>query len=174
MNNETITDGLKPLLPWESFPKAGDSFASYKLKKVIGKGSFGTVFQVQPDDGIEWFEAVKILHRSSRIDKERFLEEINKLKEIRLPGIARIHATGEENGSLYYSMDYIDGESIDSWSIREDVSYADIFSSFLELCLTVENLHEQNFLHLDIKPQNIMINSDKQVRLLDFGISTKL
>ncbi|MCM8535111.1 MAG: protein kinase [Lentisphaeraceae bacterium] len=174
MNNETITDGSKPLLPWETFPEVGDSFANYKLKKIIGKGSFGTVFQVQPDESVEWFEAVKVLHRSSRIDKSRFTEEINKLKEIRLPGIARIHTTGEENGFLYYSMDYIDGECIDTWSARPEISYADIFSSFLELCLTVENLHEQSFLHLDIKPQNIMINSDKQVRLLDFGISTKL
>ena len=169
---KTIADGALPSLPWESFPEVGEQFASYKLGKLIGKGGFGTVFQVQPDPQVEWFEAVKILHRSSGIDKQRFLKEISRLKEIRLPGIARIHATGEENGYLYYSMDYVDGESFDQWALSA-TNQTEIYRAFIELCNTVQNLHDQNFIHLDIKPQNVMVNSDAQVKLLDFGISTK-
>ena len=71
-DSKTITDSSVPKLPWEIFPEPGDSFAGYVLGDIIGKGSFGTVFRVQPDPEVEWYEAVKILHRSSEVDKQRF------------------------------------------------------------------------------------------------------
>ena len=168
---KTITDKEVPKLPWEVFPEEGDSFAGYTLGEAIGKGSFGTVFKVQSDPEVEWYEAVKILHRSGDIDKQRFLEEISRLKEIRIPGMARIHAAGEQDGHLYYCMDFIEGQTIDEFI--EDGNQDKQFPLFLELCDTVQKLHELNFVHLDIKPHNVMVNEEGQVRLLDLGISRK-
>jgi len=168
---KTITDKEVPRLPWEVFPVEGDSFAGYTLGETIGKGSFGTVFKVQSDPEVEWFEAVKILHRSGDIDKKRFLEEISRLKEIKTPGMARIHAAGECDGHLYYCMDFIEGETIDDFI--EAGNEKKLFPLFLELCDTVQRLHELNFVHLDIKPHNVMVNEDGQIRLLDLGISRK-
>ena len=168
---KTITDKEVPRLPWELFPKEGDSFAGYTLGETIGKGSFGTVFKVQSDPDVEWFEAVKILHRSGDIDKQRFLEEISRLKEIKTPGMARIHAAGECDDHLYYCMDYIEGETIDDYI--EAGNQNKLYSLFIELCDTVQKLHELNFVHLDIKPHNVMVNEEGQIRLLDLGISRK-
>lgn len=168
---KTITDKEVPKLPWEVFPESGDSFAGYTLGKAIGKGSFGTVFQVQSDPDVEWFEAVKILHRSGDIDKKRFLDEISRLKEIRIPGMARIHAAGECDGHLYYCMDYIEGVTIDEFI--ENGHQSRLMPLFIELCDVVQRLHELNFIHLDIKPHNVMVNEEGQIRLLDLGISCK-
>ena len=168
---KTITDKEVPRLPWETFPEEGDSFAAYTLGETIGKGSFGTVFKVQSDPDVEWFEAVKILHRSGDIDKKRFLEEISRLKEIKTPGMARIHAAGEFDGHLYYCMDYVEGQTIDDYI--EAGNSERLFPLFLELCDTVQKLHELNFVHLDIKPHNVMVNEEGQIRLLDLGISRK-
>ena len=170
---KTISDDKSPSLPWDTFPETADTFATYTLGNVLGKGSFGTVFRVQPDPNVEWYEAVKILHRSSKIDKKRFLEEINRLKEIRLPGIARIHTTGEHNGKLYYAMDYIEGHNIDTYTVDNNGDTAHVYSLILELCDILQALHEQEFIHLDIKPQNVMITVNGEIRLLDFGISSK-
>ena len=167
----TISDESSPKLPWDVFPETGDDFAGYVLGDVIGKGSFGTVFRVQADPDIEWYEAVKVLHRSGEVDKQSFHEEIKRLKEIRLPGIARIHAAGEEAGFLYYCMDYVDGLTIDEY-VEADNSGA-LFPLFIELCNIVQNLHSQNFIHLDIKPHNVMVTTTGEVRLLDFGISRR-
>ena len=168
---KTITDKEVPRLPWEVFPVEGDSFAGYTLGETIGKGSFGTVFKVQSDPDVEWFEAIKILHRSGDIDKKRFLEEISRLKEIKTPGMARIHAAGECDGHLYYCMDYVEGRTIDEYI--EDGHGESLYPLFLELCDTVQKLHELNFVHLDIKPHNVMVNEEGQIRLLDLGISRK-
>ncbi|MCM8542622.1 MAG: protein kinase [Lentisphaeraceae bacterium] len=169
---KTISDVSSPKLPWEVFPEQGDSFAAYTLGEALGKGSFGTVFKVQSDPDVEWFEAIKILHRSGDIDKKRFLEEISRLKEIRIPGMARIHAAGEYDGYLYYSMDYIEGQTIDDYV--ENCNQLEVFRLFFDLCDTVQRLHELEFVHLDIKPHNVMVNEEGQVRLLDLGISQKI
>ncbi|MCM8525110.1 MAG: serine/threonine protein kinase, partial [Lentisphaeraceae bacterium] len=168
---KTISDVDSPKLPWEVFPESGDSFAGYTLGESLGKGSFGTVFKVQSDPDVEWFEAIKILHRSGDIDKQRFLDEISRLKEIRIPGMARIHGAGEYDGYLYYSMDYIEGQTIDEYA--ESCSQKEIFQLFFDLCDTVHRLHELKFVHLDIKPHNVMVNEEGQIRLLDLGISQK-
>ncbi|NQZ57285.1 MAG: serine/threonine protein kinase, partial [Lentisphaeraceae bacterium] len=169
----TISDDNCPSLPWDTRPKTGDTFASYTLGKVLGQGSFGTVFRVQPDPEVEWYEAIKILHRSGEINKSSFIEEISQLKNIRLPGIAHIHSTGEYNSNLYYCMDYIEGDNIDQYKSQRCNDVETFYSLFFELCDTLQALHEQDVVHLDIKPQNVMVTKDNEVRLLDFGISSK-
>jgi WD40 repeat protein len=169
---KTIADDFIPPLPWDNKAQSGDQFASYVLGDKLGQGNFGSVFKVQPDPNTPWYEAIKILHRSSQYDKANFLTEIERLKKIRLSGMANIHSAGEAHGQLYYSMDYINGLSIDDY--LKSAKARDLNELFLELCGIVQKLHEQNFIHRDLKPQNIMISEFGEVRLLDFGISRQI
>lgn len=110
------------------------------------------------------------------VDKLRgkFIAEARTLHQLSHPGIVKVHDVFEENGTAYYVMDFIDGESLDSVIKRHNGKLPeDVVRKYLgDVSDALSYLHQRNRLHLDIKPANIMIDhATGQAKLIDFGVS---
>ena len=104
--------------------------------------------------------------------KKKFLEEARSLYKMKHPGIVRVIDVFEENGTAYYAMEYVDGESLGDLVKRKGkLPEAEVVGYIRQVAEALKYVHSLNRLHLDIKPGNIMLNKDGKAVLIDFGAS---
>lgn len=104
--------------------------------------------------------------------KEKFKKEALRLANLSHPNLAKVHEFFEENGTAYIVMDYIDGMSLGAKLRREGPLSESLVLDYLKQILAaLEVAHKQNIWHLDIKPENIMVDRYGRVYLIDFGAS---
>ena len=104
--------------------------------------------------------------------KQKFLKEAGLIASFDNANIIRIHDVFEENGTAYYVMEYLEGKSLkalvdESGALPEDVAVKYI----RQVAGALKEVHENNLLHLDVKPANIMLDKKGNAVLIDFGIS---
>ena len=105
--------------------------------------------------------------------KEEFIAEAKNLIELNHPNIVKAHELFEANETYYYSMDYIEGENLNSYLKHNNVTLQEATSIITRIAYGLSYMHEsQHMLHLDLKPGNIMRrSSDGQIIIIDFGLS---
>ncbi|MCF0195683.1 MAG: protein kinase [Bacteroidaceae bacterium] len=104
--------------------------------------------------------------------KKKFIGEARALSKMSHPGIVRVTDVFEENGTAYYVMDYVDGQSLsDIVKAEGHLTEPRAVRYILQACDALAYVHDKNRLHLDIKPGNIMVGKNGRVVLIDFGAS---
>lgn len=104
--------------------------------------------------------------------KRKFIEEAKMLYRMQHPGIVRVFDIFEENSTAYFVMDYIDGPSLSEIVTKEGaLSEARAVRYIRQVAEALKYVHDQDRLHLDIKPGNIMVDSNDNAILIDFGAS---
>jgi len=156
----------------------GQRIGAYRITEELGRGGMGTVFLAKRSDGIfEHQVAIKIIRESqaTRENIRRFEQERNILASLNHPGIAKLFDGGiTENGSPYLIMEYIDGIPIDQYCSQHKVSLNGRIGLFKQVLEAVRHAHQNMVIHRDLKPGNILVTPDGQVKILDFGISKLL
>lgn len=165
----------------------------YKIISVLGRGGFGITYlaeQTMLDRKVavkEFFmkefcernidtSRVTLGTESSRETvtrfREKFIKEAKNIAKLDHPNIVRILDIFEENGTAYYVMEYIEGESLSEMVKRcGAIAEATATRYILKAAEALEYIHKQNMNHLNIKPANIMINGKDESVLIDFGLS---
>ena len=104
--------------------------------------------------------------------KKKFMDEARALFKMKHPGIVRVIDIFEENGTAYYAMEYIEGQSLsDVVKKRGKLPEAEAVGYIRQVAEALKYVHSLNRLHLDIKPGNIMLNKEGKAILIDFGAS---
>ena len=104
--------------------------------------------------------------------KKKFIDEARALYKMKHAGIVRVTDVFEENGTAYYAMEYIDGQSLsDVVKKRGKLPEAEAVGYIRQVAEALKYVHSLNRLHLDIKPGNIMLGEDGKAVLIDFGAS---
>ena len=105
--------------------------------------------------------------------KTKFIKEAQTIAALDHPNIIHIHDVFEENGTAYYVMDYIEGESLSELVKRDGaMSERDAMAYIKQVAAALEHIHEQQIMHLDVKPGNIMVRTKgDHAILIDFGLS---
>ena len=104
--------------------------------------------------------------------RKKFLDEARALFKMKHPGIVRVIDVFEENGTAYYAMEYIEGQSLgDMVKQRGKLPEAEAVGYIRQVAEALKYVHSLNRLHLDIKPGNIMLNKEWKAVLIDFGAS---
>lgn len=105
--------------------------------------------------------------------REKFKKEARRLRRLNSDHIVRVYDLFEENGTAYYVMDFIDGESLSELLKRtgSPLLEAEVIRIFPQILDALDTAHKEGIWHLDLKPANIMLDKNGVVKLIDFGAS---
>lgn len=104
--------------------------------------------------------------------RQKFIEEARALFKMKHDNIVRVNTFFEENGTAYYVMEYVDGLSLnDILKKRGSLSESEMLGYIRQVASALKYVHQQNRLHLDVKPGNILVDNTGKAVLIDFGAS---
>lgn len=164
--------------PWsveEDMSLAGTNISIYRLVELIGSGGMGSVFLAERSVGdFDRTVALKLI-KPGGIKEDairRFRKERQILANLTHPGIARLYDGGESSeGRLFFTMEYVPGNDILSFLADQQADFNQRLELFLSVAKAISYAHAQLVLHLDIKPGNILVDEQGQVKILDFGVA---
>ncbi|GBB97232.1 hypothetical protein RclHR1_29440002 [Rhizophagus clarus] len=143
--------------------------------KVIGKGAFGEVRLVQKADTGKIY-AMKTLRKADMFKKDQLAHvkaERDVLAESDSPWVVQLFYSFQDVSYLYLIMEFLPGGDLMTMLIKYDTFSEDVTRFYIAECvLAIEAIHKLNFIHRDIKPDNILIDKDGHIKLSDFGLST--
>ncbi len=145
----------------------------YVVEREIGRGGMATVYlahEVRHRRPV----ALKVLRaeRAAELAPERFLREIETAARLQHPHILPVFDSGESAGRLWFTMPYVDGESLrERLGRTPPLSVAEAVRIAREAAQALEYAHRQGVVHRDIKPENILLTRDGSTLVADFGIA---
>jgi len=156
----------------------GTVFASrYEIIEELGKGGMGKVYRVE-DKKIKGEIALKLIKPEIASDKkiiERFNNELKMARMISHRNVCRMFDLGEEKGAHYITMEYVRGEDLKSMiRMSGQLGVGTTINIAKQVCEGLAEAHRLGVVHRDLKPQNIMIDKEGNVRIMDFGIARSL
>jgi serine/threonine-protein kinase len=149
----------------------------YKLLERIGTGGMAVVYKAQ-DLSLGRFVAIKILRRDLTYDQEflnRFAQEARSAAKMTHPNIVTVHDFGVDGTRYYIVMEFIEGYDLKS-KIQKFAPFSteEALNLAIQICMGVGYAHRTGLIHCDLKPQNVLINSDGRIKVTDFGIARAL
>ncbi len=151
-----------------------DYLGPYHIEKTLGRGGMGTVYKgVHAKSGEE--VAIKVIAASvadqSRF-RRRFEAEIKTLQRLKHPNIVTLKGVGEEQGRLFYTMEYVDGFTLHDLLRKEGkLVWEDVVEIGIQTMAALKHAHDLGTIHRDLKPANLMLNREGELKLTDFGIA---
>jgi serine/threonine protein kinase len=150
------------------------TIGKYKILETIGRGGMGIVFKGY-HPLLNRPVALKVISRDDEIDDElkaRFYREAQACAGLSHPNIVVVHDMGEEEGRLYIVMEFLDGEDLKRIiDQRRRISLEDKLSMMIQICDGLHYAHQNGVIHRDIKPGNIFVLRNGQVKIVDFGLA---
>jgi serine/threonine-protein kinase len=144
----------------------------YQVERELGHGGMATVYLAH-DVRHDRFVALKVLRSelSAIVGAERFLHEIRTTAHLQHPHILPLHDSGEVNGTVFYVMPFVEGESLRDRLTRErQLPVEEALRIAGEVADALQYAHDQGVIHRDIKPENILIHGGHAL-VADFGIA---
>lgn len=146
----------------------------YELIEKIGGGGMALVYKARCKL-LNRFVAVKVLRPDFTNDEEfikRFKIEAQAAASLSHPNIVSIYDVGNEEDIHYIVMEYIDGNTLKEYLEEKGaLDWKEAVNISIQICLAIKHAHENNIVHRDIKPHNILFTKDGMVKVTDFGIA---
>jgi eukaryotic-like serine/threonine-protein kinase len=153
------------------------SLRDFRLIKKLGEGGMGKVFKAQ-QISLDRVVAVKVPFKHLAKDPsfvQRFYREARIMARLDHPHILRCFSVGEENGWHYLAMEFIDGASMQNWIEKlGKLSIGDALHVAIATAHGLQHAHEQDMVHRDIKPDNILVTNKGVVKVADMGLAKAL
>jgi eukaryotic-like serine/threonine-protein kinase len=153
----------------------GRRLGAYQIQRELGRGGMATVYLAsRADEVYRKLVAVKVLNRLLIGDEmlRRFRNERQTLAALDHTNVVRLLDGGTtEEGLPYLVIDYVEGAPIDQYCDHHCLSTNERLKLFCTVCAAVHYAHKNLVIHRDLKPDNILITSEGQPKLLDFGIA---
>ena len=149
----------------------------YRLESKLGSGGMSTVYLAR-DETLERWVAAKVLHReiSDQPDQiERFRREARAVAQVSHPNVVAVIDAGEDGGRPSIVFEYCDGETLKQRIDRQGGLPLDESAAYaIEVGRGLAAAHARRLVHRDVKPQNVLIDSEGRAKVTDFGIAREL
>jgi Tol biopolymer transport system component len=152
---------------------AGTKLGPYEITGHIGSGGMGEVYRAM-DSKLGREVAIKTLPAALASDQDRlarFEREAKLLATLNHPHIASVYSLDEHDGTLYLAMELVEGTTLEEMLKPGALSIEDALRIALQIAQALEAAHDKGVIHRDLKPGNIMVTADGQVKVLDFGLA---
>ena len=169
----------------------------YRVMRYLSSGGFGNTYVVEKTKNgeilamKEFFmrglnergKDTKTISVSNSVNeqtfthqKEKFKKEANRLAQFNHRNLVKVHGLFEENGTAYYLMDYIDGDSLSSIMEQKGRAFTEpeVCEVLFQVLDALEEIHKKKMWHLDLKPGNILLDNSNRAVLIDFGASKQM
>ena len=153
---------------------AGDAtvLGRYRLVECVGEGGMGEVWKAH-DARLDRTVAIKMLRGAldDATTRERFRREAHVLSRLSHPGVATVFDFDAENGYDVLVMEYVSGGTLERRLASGELPIDTVLELGAAIADALENAHRHGVLHRDLKPGNVMLTSDGQPKILDFGLA---
>lgn len=153
-------------------PVVGTQLGPYHIEAAVGAGGMGEVYRAR-DTRLGRTVAIKILPEGEYAtdeSRQRFQREAQVLSSLSHPHICTIYDIGEEHGTPFIAMEYLEGETLAARLKRGPLSTAQAVQYGIQIADALDKAHRACIIHRDLKPGNIML-SKSGLKLLDFGLA---
>ncbi len=151
-----------------------DSQQRYKILQKIGEGGMGKVYKAE-DTVLRRVVALKVLNSSFTKNKrnlESFYTEARSTASLTHSNIVTVYDVGQLKGDQFISMEFIEGENFMTLIRQKRVfSLAQIIFIIVKVLKALDYSHKKGIIHRDIKPHNIMLTKQKEIKIMDFGLA---
>jgi serine/threonine protein kinase len=154
----------------------GKTLAQYEIEGRLGEGGSGVVYRGR-DLRLERQVAIKILADALRDDElawARLLREARLASQLNHPHIAAIYDLGEEDGRAYIVMEYVEGLALADLIPEGGMPLAQVGRYAAQISSALDFAHQQGVIHGDLKGSNIIVTSEGNIKLLDFGLGRRI
>jgi len=169
-------------LPGEGFvvdaaiPESDRSFGDYELLGRVARGGMGVIYKAR-QICLNRIVAVKMMLPGllvSEAEASRFQNEAEVIANLRHPNIVAVHEVGAHDGQRYFSMDYVEGQSLAA-VVRDHPLPARTAGRYVKVIAeAIHYAHQQGILHRDLKPSNVLLDKAGNPRITDFGLAKRL
>jgi serine/threonine-protein kinase len=150
--------------------------AGYDILGVAGRGAMGVVYKAR-QRGLNRIVALKMILAGPHADQQelmRFRREAEAVAGLQHSNIVQIYEVGDENGSPFFSYEFVDGVTLDKKIAGTPQPAAEAARLALTLAQAMDYAHRQGIIHRDLKPANILLTTDGTPKIGDFGLAKRL
>lgn len=163
------------MLDSQSF--VGEKIGKYIIKKRIGEGGMGVVYAALRCDNTYQQELAVKFFRPSLLEifgRDLLFLEAQLLASINHPYVAKVFDAGEYQSHVFIVMERVNGDNLAVYKRTHKADLSTLLNLFIKICEAIEHSHQNQVLHADIKPENIIIDENGNPKVIDFNITQKL
>jgi hypothetical protein len=160
--DERVRDGDLP---------AGMRLGHFRIVKKLGAGGMGEVYLAE-DLALDRPVAIKVLpsHVASGAARDALVREARAQARVQHPNVAHIYFIGEDDGRLYFAMEYVAGKTLSERIASGPLPVEEALSVIRAAALGLREAQRSGFTHRDVKPSNLMVDGHGVVKVVDFGL----
>lgn len=164
------TGAFDPTVSYQQPEK--ETVAHFTLIRVLGSGGFGTVWLAQ-DNNLEREVALK-LPKSPELDSESALYEARTAATLHHPNIVSVYEVGTDDDQIFIAAEYIQGLALSDVLSTGKPTIQRTVEIVSAISLALQHAHDKGIIHRDVKPANILIDSDGKPCITDFGLAKRI
>jgi serine/threonine protein kinase len=153
----------------------GHRVSHYRITGKLGIGGMGIVYEAE-DVRLPRKVALKFLPEESADDPDaerRFQREADTIAQLNHPNICTIYEIDRHEGRAFIAMECVAGLNLKTYMARHEISTSEIVEIALQIAAALGSAHAKGIVHRDIKPGNIIVGDEHQVKVLDFGLARR-
>ena len=151
----------------------GSTIGRFQVIGLVGKGGMGEVYAAY-DPELDRNVAIKLLRsgRNSGSDeaRARMMREAQAIARVSHPNVVIVYDAGTHQDRVFIAMEFVEGHTLGYWMHARPRTWPEVLEVFTAAGRGLAAAHERDLVHRDFKPDNVMIGSDGQVRVMDFGL----